>query len=481
MATSKMFYTFTWKIENISLYKKEMDIELSSPPFKIGTTNPTEFQIYFNPGDWSKKNIYVRVLDLVENLSKDQSYESELTLLSTDGEVIESHSTYICLWSQYSCFLQNCLYLKPTLFSNEKVLSLFLPQNSLIIRCKISDIGSGECFFHTVLQQKVIRWSIRDFTKSSTFTKSFQVSSLYLTIDLCKLECYPSKKIIMIKFLSSNQDMLHFGTCALMAVGVDAEKTVWRYGKVDILPTKYIPPLYSDDMEESMLDKKIPTSSWEAPVMLDICESRLIKSDCLTLQCEFTFGIGEIWNGNQLQPITLQNDLLCFYRDKKLCDATLKTGTSSFPVHKTVLGARSSVFCAMFESDTEEGRTGIIHIPDIESETLEEMLYFMYTDSLRDISWERAAGLYSAADKYHIQTLKNKCVSVLMEKLSVSNACDALVLADTYQEEHLMQAAKDLVFYRDEVINSAQWKEMEKKNPQLAIRFLRKMYFKKKK
>lgn len=72
-------------------------------------------------------------------------------------------------------------------------------------------------------------------------------------------------------------------------------------------------------------------------------------------------------------------------------------------------------------------------------------------------------------------------MSVLTDKLSVAFAVDALVLADTHKDEVLMQAVKDFVSDHDEVVRSMQFKELEKKNPTLAIYLLREMYLKRKK
>lgn len=475
-------FTLTWKIDNISLYTGEMATDLSSPFFEIGT-QPTKFQIYLNSGPWSAKKIWARTSGDIGNWWGHSNQISELTLLRDDGGVIESFDTHLFL---HCC--GKCLYPNPTLFSNDKVLSLFLPKNSLTIRWKIYNIGSGERFFRTVFHQKIFRWNIRDFSKRPTFTKLVQLSSQYLRIDLSKLQQSSSMKIIMVKFIPSDQDSLNFGNCTITAI---EKEIIYRYGKVNILHNKHIPPTIQS-YEDSKVSNKIPPWSWEAPVMLDSGVCKLIKNDTLILQWDIIVGIDEIWNGNDPHTNpkvttcptvadTLQSDLLRLYEDKKFCDATLKTRNAIFPVHKSVLCARSPVFCAMFESDTKEARTGIVHIQDIRPDTLEQMLFFMYKDSLGDnMSWEMAAGLYYAADKYRIQALKDRCVSVLIEKLSVANVCEALLLADTHQDEVLMQAVKDFVFDHDEVVCSVQWTELEKKNPPLAVQFFRDMYLKKK-
>lgn len=402
-------FTFTWTIENIDLYEEEMDAELASPSFQIGTIDCTELQIYLNSGEWSTKHIWPRVLKYPEK--REHSYKAEITLLRADGEVIEHFSTCSYLFCGHAPLYEN-----PILFSNERVLSHFLQKKSLTIRWKVYSMASGECFFRTVFHQKIFRWNIDDFSKRPTFRKLCQFSSLYLTIDLSKLQQIPLTKVVKIEITPSNEDRLQYGNCTLAAV----EKTsntkyiIYDYGSVDILYNKSV--LIKRGLLIEPAYKKNMSSSWEAPVMLNEGVCKLIKNDTLILECQVTVAIRENWNGYEPQikreitttptkgnidrrgiaemsPTTMQSDMLRLYEERKFCDATLNARTSSFPVHKNVLCARSSVFCAMFESDTEEGRTGVVHVLDVEPDTLDKMLLFLYTDSLGDITWEMAAGL----------------------------------------------------------------------------------------
>lgn len=491
MALGDGIFTVTWRIENISLYTEKIDRDLLSPAFKIGRKKPTDFQIYLNSGGWSTKDICVCFLEKPFKVRKD----CKLSLLRADGEVIESYKNVITMFQVGT----HDLCQQPVLFSSEKAFLLLLRGDTLIIRLEVYDIPHGRCFLRTVFQKNIFRWNIHDFSKSPSFTKSFELSPLCVRLDLSKVQ----HNIIKAKLIPSNQDILHFGNCAIVAVDQEENK-VYRYGRVNVLRCKTFPNI-GDAGGDPVL---INDYSWEAPVMLNEGVCNLIVNDTLTLEWEFTVGIGKIWDlsvsarmaglvassatasaGTVQRPSSsapkngsLQSDMLRLYKSMEFCDVTLECPGHSFQVHRGVICARSPVFFSMFASDTEERRTGVVRIPDIQTATMELMLRFLYADCLDgDMVWEAAARLYYAADKYGIRALKDGCVRILEFGLSVDNACDALVLADSHQDEDLMQAVEDFVSRHEAVLVSAQWKELEKKNSSLTTQFFRKMYFKKKK
>eukprot|EP00479_Gromia_sphaerica_P012226 TRINITY_DN6353_c0_g1_i1.p1 TRINITY_DN6353_c0_g1~~TRINITY_DN6353_c0_g1_i1.p1 ORF type:complete len:93 (-),score=12.91 TRINITY_DN6353_c0_g1_i1:233-511(-) len=61
-------------------------------------------------------------------------------------------------------------------------------------------------------------------------------------------------------------------------------------------------------------------------------------------------------------------------------DVELVCGESSLKVHKCILSCRSPVFKAMFEVNMQENEKNVVEIEDVNSQTLQAMLDFMYTD-----------------------------------------------------------------------------------------------------
>ena len=73
--------------------------------------------------------------------------------------------------------------------------------------------------------------------------------------------------------------------------------------------------------------------------------------------------------------------------------------------HRFIVGARSPVFASLFEDATVESVTRKIKITDIEVEVFDELLFFLYTGTLRSTANNR--NLLRAAEKYQVN-LKNR-------------------------------------------------------------------------
>ncbi|KAG8176917.1 hypothetical protein JTE90_018700 [Oedothorax gibbosus] len=179
---------------------------------------------------------------------------------------------------------------------------------------------------------------------------------------------------------------------------------------------------------------------------------------------------------------TLSRDLLQLYRKKTFSDVTLNTDeATSLSAHKNILAARSRVFEAMLERDqTIEGRSGVVAIDDVDSETMDRLLVYLYSDSLeKELRWEQASALYYAADKYAILPLRRECAQVLIVAMTPDNVCDVLVLGDRHSDEPLMSCAVDFVRYNQEVLSSPVWENLEKCNASLTTKVLRQIFLQK--
>lgn len=117
-----------------------------------------------------------------------------------------------------------------------------------------------------------------------------------------------------------------------------------------------------------------------------------------------------------------------FYNEE-LKDSELHTSDGKIlKCHRSVLAARSPVFEAMFASDMEEAK-GVVKINDFDSETINQMLRFVYwlkVEKLDDI----VVDLIYAADKYQIQELKEICIDSLIANLDQRTVLDSLITAE---------------------------------------------------
>lgn len=135
----------------------------------------------------------------------------------------------------------------------------------------------------------------------------------------------------------------------------------------------------------------------------------------------------------------------------------------------------------MFTSEMfEHGSTSSdlpLDIPDLDAETMHHLLTFLYTDSADGVTWEAAYKLYFAADKYSVQSLKQRCAATLAQGLTVGNVCQVLELSDMHQDRELKAAAQEFVMLNDsEVLRSEEWKELEDQNVMLAFETMREVY-----
>ncbi|GBM68898.1 hypothetical protein AVEN_117469-1 [Araneus ventricosus] len=176
--------------------------------------------------------------------------------------------------------------------------------------------------------------------------------------------------------------------------------------------------------------------------------------------------------------LSWKDDLLILYENGTFCDAELLVTTSCFPVHSLILSVRSPVFCDLFTRAKSDGKRTSIHIEDLDADTVGKMILFLYTDTLEDLEWDCAKGLYLASNKYEILPLKDISSSFLKQNLSTINCCDILLLADKYKDDYLKQVVKDFIAEHDEVLNSDQWSSLGENHPRLTIETFHFMYLK---
>lgn len=147
-------------------------------------------------------------------------------------------------------------------------------------------------------------------------------------------------------------------------------------------------------------------------------------------------------------------------------DACLVVSGKEFPVHRCVLRSRSTVFEAMFSHETTEKESGRVLINDLDPESFGDFLEYLYTGSVGDdLSDDNVFGLYAAADKYDLSTLKSECVSHMRRTLSVDSFCDVMNVALRHREKYLLQSAVN--FFKENlsrIIVTSKWQQFLEDN-----------------
>ncbi|GBM61696.1 Speckle-type POZ protein B [Araneus ventricosus] len=231
-------------------------------------------------------------------------------------------------------------------------------------------------------------------------------------------------------------------------------------------------------------------------------EASLIPNDVLCLRCEIQGEAKTVWSRiencrhiNSMNLVTLAKEMdevaltepemtsnvsssfteaiKSLLEEGTLSDVSLRTDSKSFPAHKCILSARSPVFKAMFNGDMKEKTSKFVEIPDLDEDTLRELLSYIYTDMVTELEWRGATDLYRAADKYELLDLKRRCSIFLKSDLSVSSVCTVLVLADLHHDQELRETAQDFVMRQEEdFFTSDTWRSFKKENSYIAMEIM---------
>ncbi|KAJ1523207.1 hypothetical protein ONE63_001094 [Megalurothrips usitatus] len=104
----------------------------------------------------------------------------------------------------------------------------------------------------------------------------------------------------------------------------------------------------------------------------------------------------------------------------QLADAALVVGGREFPVHRTILAARSTVFRAMMSTDCKEKESGKVVIEDLRPAVVELLLRYIYMDS----PWKAADAVTPADDAEDSEDSGGSDVSEVSDDSSDFNFSD---------------------------------------------------------
>lgn len=140
-------------------------------------------------------------------------------------------------------------------------------------------------------------------------------------------------------------------------------------------------------------------------------------------------------------PYAANNDILTnvrgLYHDQTFSDFTFFVKDKEFKIHKNVLAAASPVFLKMFTTNMEESRTNQCRMDHIEPDVFDKLLEYVYKGRLPEDFGDFAKEIYTAADYYQLDRLKQLCKSEVFERLSVANALETYKWACRYDLDDL--------------------------------------------
>jgi len=114
-------------------------------------------------------------------------------------------------------------------------------------------------------------------------------------------------------------------------------------------------------------------------------------------------------------------------------DVMFQVAGETFSAHKWVLAARSPVFKAELTRGATAAGVSCIRINDMLPQVFKSLLYFVYTDSLPEMTGAEESmmdeHLLAAADRFDLEELKLICEEKLIRELNENTAAKILKLA----------------------------------------------------
>ena len=115
---------------------------------------------------------------------------------------------------------------------------------------------------------------------------------------------------------------------------------------------------------------------------------------------------------------------------------------SSVSVHRLLLAARSPVFKTLLTMDSQETRSGRMHLKDTSIQTIRMLSDFLYSDQVRLSDVKQAIDLFLFADQYDFQRLKLECETFVSCNITSSAVASlAMQLTTNIESPSIRKAA----------------------------------------
>ncbi|XP_063973260.1 speckle-type POZ protein-like [Diachasmimorpha longicaudata] len=207
----------------------------------------------------------------------------------------------------------------------------------------------------------------------------------------------------------------------------------------------------------------------------------LLAEDVLTLHFTVKMNVPAppAFNCNRLwaspEKSTFATEMEALIDHEVFTDIKITVGKREFRALKAILVARCPTLASQLW--VKPDAMGIsLHISDIREEVFEEVLFYIYTDRVRDVNdmWDEF--LY-AARKYELERMIDRVEEGWLSPLTPENAVERLILADKRQDEGLKKTV--LYFMRKHivmVVETGEYKKFIRSKCPLSAEFLKYLY-----
>lgn len=162
----------------------------------------------------------------------------------------------------------------------------------------------------------------------------------------------------------------------------------------------------------------------------------------------------------------LSDDMKHLYYNTSQHDVVIYADDGKHTAHEIILTSRSDYFKKALISE----RNKEINVPGINAETLDAVLYYLYTGKLKQMSENSALDLLKASKVFELSCLENMTTETfLCSRIRTNNVTNVFLMAKELKIESLKNSAlKFIAEHREEVIKTQQWNELMRSDPHSA-------------
>ncbi|CAL1291742.1 unnamed protein product [Larinioides sclopetarius] len=469
-------FFFRWQIKNFSFATNPTGKAIRSPEFVTEILDDTKWYLSIYPNG-KEDGEFVDIF--VTRCGEDDGGVQIPIIFTIELEAADSTRQERRV-SLESIFKRNSTWgfeqyiRRKTLLEDMK--STFLPDDILTIHCKLERVPSEVniitkycALSHAKTVQMDASFAIENWSKIGDFGKIYKDAEFTgdceapLRMFICESDDAEKNLVLKLQLVEAKKKNV-FVRCRVSVLNADNSEALFRLTHHN----------FSDRSEmtsEKLFDRK------------DIKDS-FLEDDTLTLRCVLNMEIGKITRKMSQNVLELlfdeDEDNLDVYVEKELVkdyenlflsgnfsNVKLRAGGKVVDCHKSILHARSQVLSDLLDRAEESSEVRdddiVIDIDNLDGDTLEQMIYFLYSDKIRNIKPANALKLFVAGHNYQIRYLKQKCSLYLSQVFTFENVYDILMVAHVYEDGDLKRRAiAYLSEYFSRICLTTEWENFRK-------------------
>lgn len=187
------------------------------------------------------------------------------------------------------------------------------------------------------------------------------------------------------------------------------------------------------------------------PVDTSITSIAIVRTNSFVMEFKIIikyFG-SKVVRSKFFDPNALKNDIMMKVRticsDPTFADFVFLIKGKEFKVHKNILAAASSVMHRMFTNNMEESKSNVCKLDQFEPEVFGKFLDCIYNGKVGDDFTNFARDIYSIADYYGVDKLKELAKNEVSETIDVTNAFDVFKWSLQYSCDEILADAWEII------------------------------------